>query len=744
MDGGNPIGGGSGLTLVGLSAPSSVFSVANSPLIANGTIALSLISQTQRYVFAAPTSGAGVPGFRALTIADISDFPGTPGTVTSFSFTNANTFTGTVSTATTTPTLTLVQTQASGSTNGYLSSTDWTTFNNKGSGNGTVTSTSIKNNGNIVGTVSTATTTPELAINLTTTGVSAGTYGGANVIPVVTTDIYGRISSVTTASGSTGSGTVTNFVYTNNGNLTGTVSSDTTTPTLVTDLTNIGTAGTYGAASVIPVITTDIKGRVSSITTVSASGGGGSGTVTSVSVVGNSSIIGTVSTATTTPAIAVDLTNIGTAGTYGDSYITPIITTTAKGRVSGVTTVSGRFVDVVAGVNISSYGLNLTTTTTSTALGLKQYSLGTSFTTQSANLVLASGTVSGSSISIRSLVNNDLPNSGVSAATYGSATQIPVITVNSKGVATSITTISGGGGSGTATTQTVNQTSHGFSVGDIVRISSSNTYTKSQADTAENAEVAGIVTAVADANTFTLTTQGQITVLSGLTAGSVYYLSPSSAGAYTATAPSTVNQIKKAVFYAVSATEAIVYNLLGIKIATSASVGTVTNFTFTNANGFTGTVSSSTTTPALTLQRTFDSEVKVHTGNGHGSTNNKIRRWTTTQTNTGSDITYADSATLGSSFTINTTGVYAVSYWDLYTVAASNVGLSLNSTQLTTSIDNINSDDLLMMSTAATSAVNGVSVTRRFTSGDVIRCHGSGTANSVSGTTSGARIVRIG
>jgi hypothetical protein len=36
--------------------------------------------------------------------------------------------------------------------------------------------------------------------------------------------------------------------------------------------------------------------------------------------------------------------------------------------------------------------------------------------------------------------------------------------------------------------------------------------------------------------------------------------------------------------------------------------------------------------------------VTVHTGNGHGSTNNKIRRFTTTMTNTGSAITYADSA----------------------------------------------------------------------------------------------------
>jgi hypothetical protein len=58
------------------------------------------------------------------------------------------------------------------------------------------------------------------------------------------------------------------------------------------------------------------------------------------------------------------------------------------------------------------------------------------------------------------------------------------------------------------------------------------------------------------------------------------------------------------------------------------------------------------------------SMVRLNTANGYGSTNTKIRRFTTTVTNQGTDITYTDSATLGASFTINTSGVYAITWSD--------------------------------------------------------------------------------
>lgn len=57
----------SGLTSVGISLPSDVFTVSNSPLTSNGTITSTFKSQVGKYVFAAPIS-SGAPAFRALTI----------------------------------------------------------------------------------------------------------------------------------------------------------------------------------------------------------------------------------------------------------------------------------------------------------------------------------------------------------------------------------------------------------------------------------------------------------------------------------------------------------------------------------------------------------------------------------------------------------------------------------------------------------------------------------------------------
>ena len=123
----------------------------------------------------------------------------------------------------------------------------------------------------------------------------------------------------------------------------------------------------------------------------------------------------------------------------------------------------------------------------------------------------------------------------------------------------------------------------------------------------------------------------------------------------------------------------------------------------------------------------------VRTANGYGSTNTKIRRWTTTVRSTGSAITYADSSTLGGSFTINRRGTYCMSYSDQFS-SSSSMGITLNTAQPTTNITSL-SDPSEVLSAATTAAANqGSSASRciRLVPGDVVRGHSNGTSSGTS------------
>ena len=122
--------------------------------------------------------------------------------------------------------------------------------------------------------------------------------------------------------------------------------------------------------------------------------------------------------------------------------------------------------------------------------------------------------------------------------------------------------------------------------------------------------------------------------------------------------------------------------------------------------------------------------VIVHTGNGRGSTNTCIRRFTTALTNVGTAITYADSATLGATFTINEAGLYAIQARDVL-VAGGGVGVSVNSTQLTTAIDSINVANRLSFVVAqAADTIGESTVVARLAAGDVVRHHANAFLNN--------------
>lgn len=158
----------------------------------------------------------------------------------------------------------------------------------------------------------------------------------------------------------------------------------------------------------------------------------------------------------------------------------------------------------------------------------------------------------------------------------------------------------------------------------------------------------------------------------------------------------------------------------------------------------TTTITMPAVTGTMVVLPTTVSMVQLYTGNGQGSTNTAIRRFTNTITNTGTDITYADSATLGSTFTINTNGIYAIAYGDSFN-GAGQLGLSLNSTQLSTSIASITSTDRIAFSSTSAANINAmVSATLYLPASSVIRPHSvAGTANGATPALSTFLIVRV-
>lgn len=150
-----------------------------------------------------------------------------------------------------------------------------------------------------------------------------------------------------------------------------------------------------------------------------------------------------------------------------------------------------------------------------------------------------------------------------------------------------------GGGSSETVTKDFNQTTHGLSVGDWI-YNNAGTFTKAIATSAAAAEVVGVVSAVADANNFTLQISGYVSGLSSLTADTVYFLSTSTAGAIQSTEPSTVGQVSKPLLVSDSTTSGIMLTYRGNVVSDpDNSSGTVINTQTTTKSD---TFSSSTAT----------------------------------------------------------------------------------------------------------------------------------------------------
>lgn len=127
-------------------------------------------------------------------------------------------------------------------------------------------------------------------------------------------------------------------------------------------------------------------------------------------------------------------------------------------------------------------------------------------------------------------------------------------------------------------------------------------------------------------------------------------------------------------------------------------------------------------TPAALAQQSTRSMVRLTTDNGYGSTNTTIRRYSNVVTNQGTDITYADSATLGASFTVNVAGVYSASITGTFT-ASDNLGLSVNASVLNGNVAALAAAERLAVATTSTTSPMTVSWTGYLAAGSIVRPH---------------------
>lgn len=183
----------------------------------------------------------------------------------------------------------------------------------------------------------------------------------------------------------------------------------TSSGTIVANLAATGvSSGTYGSSTQVPVITVNAKGQVTNASTASISiptqG------LTSVGIL-SSSLTVTNSPLTSNGSITLETKSTGvTSGVYGSNSSIPQITIGPDGRITSA--------------------VNLTVGTPGSGIG----------TVTSVGLTSSTLSVSSTPITSEGFLSVNLASSGVIAGVYGNSFNIPIITVNSFGQITSVST----------------------------------------------------------------------------------------------------------------------------------------------------------------------------------------------------------------------------------------------------------------------------------------------------------------
>ncbi len=253
---------------------------------------------------------------------------------------------------------------------------------------------------------------------------------------------------------------------TGGGQLTGNVTLSVATGGITsTQLSATGvTAGSYGDATNIPVFTVDSTGRVTAASTIAATISGyvpvtrqvvaGTGLTGGGALNSNVTLAADLSDSLPLAGLTTGSAGVATSMSRSD-HKHPQVDLSSANEVENILGLShggtAKSIVPMAGAVVWSGADGLYVSAAGTA-GQVLVSGGSSAPTwgsaiilsdQPANVVYA-GPASGAAAPtlFRALVNDDLPASSVTANTYGSSTTVPVITVNSKGIVTSVTTSS--------------------------------------------------------------------------------------------------------------------------------------------------------------------------------------------------------------------------------------------------------------------------------------------------------------
>jgi hypothetical protein len=246
------------------------------------------------------------------------------------------------------------------------------------------------------------------AARLPNSGVTVNTYGGTTQIPVLQIDATGRvttasntaISSTLPISGNTGTGSISLLTQTlnvNSGNTSVITTSASGQTITISPVVSGVTAGSYGSATAIPVLTVDTFGRVQTLTTspvsttINLTGTSGTGNVSgggTLTFTGNYGVTVSVSGSTANVSTPQDLRTSAAPSFYNLALSTPLVVssggtgvTSSTGSGNNVLSISPTLITPNIGtpssgnlVNCINYGGAITPSQVLGALGYTPYS----------------------------------------------------------------------------------------------------------------------------------------------------------------------------------------------------------------------------------------------------------------------------------------------------------------------------------------------------------------------------------